>query len=56
MMPVFPFDTGVARIYARIWASLMHILSGNFPLTPWARGFSDRLMLIRLKKEGRPNA
>jgi len=23
MIPVFPFDTGVARIYARIWASLL---------------------------------
>ena len=23
MIPVFPFDTGIARIYARIWASLM---------------------------------
>ena len=23
MIPVFPFDTGVARIYARIWATLM---------------------------------
>jgi tRNA(fMet)-specific endonuclease VapC len=23
MIPVFPFDIGVARIYARIWASLM---------------------------------
>jgi len=23
MIPVFPFDTGVARIYARIWASLV---------------------------------
>ena len=23
MIPVFPFDSGVARIYARIWASLM---------------------------------
>ena len=23
MIPVFPFDSGVARIYARIWASLV---------------------------------
>jgi len=23
MFPVFPFDSGVARIYARIWASLL---------------------------------
>ena len=23
MIPVFPFDTGVARIYAKIWASLV---------------------------------
>ena len=23
MIPVFPFDIGVARIYSRIWASLM---------------------------------
>ena len=23
MIPVFPFDTGAARIYARIWASLL---------------------------------
>ena len=23
MIPVFPFDSGVARIYARIWATLM---------------------------------
>lgn len=23
MIPVFPFDTGVARIYARIWATLI---------------------------------
>ncbi len=23
MIPVFPFDIGVARIYARIWATLM---------------------------------
>ena len=23
MIPVFPFDLGVARIYARIWATLM---------------------------------
>ena len=23
LIPVFPFDSGVARIYAKIWASLM---------------------------------
>lgn len=24
LFPVFPFDTSIARIYARIWASLVH--------------------------------